>query len=228
MILSCPSCSTRYLVDPLAIGAEGRQVRCARCGHVWRQDPPPPEEMAPPAGPAEEEPPILRGPARVRALPPGSNLPALRQPPRRRAGGLAWAALALIIVGGIAALFVFRQQFVAIWPPASQLYRLAGISATEAPGQGLDIRDVKFERKTEAGRTVLLVTGQIVNSTQDERLAPRLRVAIGDEAKTELVHWTVPLAKDRLGPGEATAFSTRLPDPPANARSLSVTFLPEG
>jgi predicted Zn finger-like uncharacterized protein len=229
MILSCPSCSTRYLVDPLAIGGEGRQVRCARCGHVWRQAPPPPEELATPAGPAEEdEAPILRGPARVRPLPPGSNLPALRQPPRRRAGGLAWAALVLLVVGAVGALFAFRQQFVAIWPPASQLYRLAGVSATDEPGQGLDIRDVKFERKTEAGRTVLLVTGQVVNPTQGARPAPRLRVAIGDEAKTELVHWTVPLAKDRLAPGEATAFSTRLPDPPANARSLSVTFLPEG
>jgi predicted Zn finger-like uncharacterized protein len=227
MILSCPSCSTRYLVDPLAIGADGRQVRCARCGHVWRQAPPPPEETSPPAG-AEEEPPILRGPARVRALPPGSNLPALREPPRRRAGGLAWLALALAVAGAIGALFAFRQQFVEIWPPASQLYRLAGLDAAEKPGQDLDIRDVKFERKTDAGRTVLLVTGQVVNPTQGVRPAPRLRVAIGDEARNELVHWTVPLAKERLGPGEATEFSTRLPDPPANARSLSVTFLPEG
>ena len=226
MILSCPSCSTRYLVDPLAIGADGRQVRCARCGHVWRQAPPP-EEVLPPTD-AEEEAPILRGPARARTLPPGSNLPALREPPRRRASGLAWLALALVVAGGIGALFAFRQQFVAIWPPASKLYRLAGIDGAEKLGQGLDIRDVKFERKTEAGRAVLLVTGQVVNSTQGVRPAPRLRVAIGDEAKKELVHWTVPLAKERLAPGEATEFSTRLPDPPANARSLSVTFLPEG
>jgi predicted Zn finger-like uncharacterized protein len=224
MILSCPSCSTRYLVDPLAIGADGRQVRCARCGHVWRQAPPPAEEAAA----AEEEAPILRGPARARPLPPGSNLPALRQPPRRRAGGLAWLALALVIAGGVAALFVFRQQFVEIWPPAAQLYRLAGLDRAAEPGQGLDIRGVKFERKTEAGRAVLLVTGQVVNPTKGPQPAPRLRVAIGDEAKKELVHWTVPLAKEELAPGEATDFSTRLPDPPANARSLSVTFLPEG
>lgn len=227
MILSCPSCSTRYLVDPLAIGAEGRQVRCARCGHVWRQDPPPPEESAA-AATAEEEAPILRGPARARALPPGSNLPALREPPRRRANGFAWLALVLVVAGGIGALFAFRQQFVAIWPPAGQLYRLAGLESAAKPGQGLDIRDVKFERKTEAGRAVLLVTGRVVNATEGVRPAPRLRVAIGDEAKQELVHWTVPLAKEELAPGEAMDFSTRLPDPPANARNLSVTFLPEG
>ncbi len=225
MILSCPTCSTRYLVDPLAIGAEGRQVRCARCGHVWRQAAPSEETTAPVA---EEDVPVLRGPARARALPPGSTLPALRQAPRRRASGLAWLALVLVVAGALAALAAFRLQFIAIWPPAAELYRLAGIDDSAQPGQGLDIRDVRLERKTEAGRAVLLVTGQVVNPTGAARPTARLRVAIGDEAKKELVHWTVPLAKEELAPGEATEFSTRLPDPPADARSLSVTFLPEG
>lgn len=242
MILTCPSCSTRYLIDPAAIGAAGRQVRCARCGHVWRQEPPtepPPEASRAPAGadgsepkperaPEPEPQPILRGPQRPQPLPPGSNLPALRPPPRRRAGPAAWLALLVLVVAGAVGLYAFRQQIVTIWPPASKLFRTAGPAEPEAAGAGLDIRDVKFERKAEAGRAVLLVTGQVVNITQSARPAPRLRVAIGDEARKELAYWTVPLAKEALGPGEATEFSTRLPDPPANARSLSVTFVPEG
>lgn len=40
MILSCPNCATRYQVDDEKFPPEGRQVRCAKCGHRWHQDPP--------------------------------------------------------------------------------------------------------------------------------------------------------------------------------------------
>ncbi len=39
MILSCPNCYTRYMMSAAAIGAEGRDVRCAKCAHEWFQEP---------------------------------------------------------------------------------------------------------------------------------------------------------------------------------------------
>jgi predicted Zn finger-like uncharacterized protein len=39
MILVCPSCAARYEVDGSKFPAEGRKVRCKKCGHAWHQAP---------------------------------------------------------------------------------------------------------------------------------------------------------------------------------------------
>src|SRR5689334_15607962 len=43
MILTCPRCATRYQVDAGKFPPAGRNVRCAKCGHVWHQFGPAPE-----------------------------------------------------------------------------------------------------------------------------------------------------------------------------------------
>lgn len=38
MIVTCPSCSTKYNVLLEEIGIEGRQVKCKKCQHIWFHD----------------------------------------------------------------------------------------------------------------------------------------------------------------------------------------------
>ena len=52
MILTCPACSTQYVVKDGAIPEGGRQVRCAACKHSWHQDP---ETLEPGDAVTEEE-----------------------------------------------------------------------------------------------------------------------------------------------------------------------------
>lgn len=56
MILTCPACSTRYVVPDNAISAEGRTVRCAKCRHSWHQDGPELDLANFEPTPAEQEP----------------------------------------------------------------------------------------------------------------------------------------------------------------------------
>jgi predicted Zn finger-like uncharacterized protein len=42
MLIVCPNCTTSYQVDPNALGATGRSVRCVRCRNIWfARDPSP-------------------------------------------------------------------------------------------------------------------------------------------------------------------------------------------
>lgn len=47
MFLSCPECGASYKLDELALGPQGRRVRCTNCRHVWRAMPPQPEPAKP-------------------------------------------------------------------------------------------------------------------------------------------------------------------------------------
>jgi predicted Zn finger-like uncharacterized protein len=74
MIISCPNCSTRFTISDTALPADGRTVRCSKCGTKWHQDPPVAEPAASPAPAAPKEP-------EPEPSPPAESAPSEEPPP---------------------------------------------------------------------------------------------------------------------------------------------------
>jgi predicted Zn finger-like uncharacterized protein len=228
MILNCPACKTRYLVAPSALGPTGRTVRCAKCGQSWFELPPPP----PRPGLGDELPrrslPIYESIPNTRPLPSGSNLPALVRPRRNREELLRWMLFAAVLLAALATLAAFRDPIVRGWPASARLYSVLGLGAPMAKPPLFNVRNLKSERVVEAGRSVLKVSGEVVNLGASAAPAPRVRLALRDREARELDTWTEVLAIQELAPGQSVHFIGALPDPPEGAFSVQVTLVTEG
>src|SRR5260221_11274247 len=166
MIVTCPDCTTRYLVDPRALGSAGRVVRCAHCSKPWHQAPP------------EDCPRSLDMPLADAAPPLVGSRPQLPALPRRRGVPLAtavWMALLAIILASVVGAVIARDQIVVLWPPAARLYAMVGLPA--APARlGLDLRKVMPSRGIGNGVAMLIIEGQVANVSQVAHQVPKLNV----------------------------------------------------
>jgi len=241
MILTCPSCATRYSVDEAKFPASGRQVRCAKCGHNWFQPGPAPEEAeseavvmpepAPAPEPAAADAPAPE-PARSRPSYAATSSYAaqndLREPVSmgtRAAVAAGWAGLiAVVLLIGYSAVR-YRQEITVIWPQSAGVYNTLGMKVS---AQGLDFDKVDSHRDSEDGQVVLAVTGLIVNHGSHEMPVPNVLVTLSDASNHELYHWNFAVSVPTLKPGKSVPFMTRLSSPPAAARHLEVRFAKDG
>jgi predicted Zn finger-like uncharacterized protein len=244
MILTCPSCSTRYQADSARFALPGRNVRCAKCGHVWFQTAPDvepePEPVLEPvlaAPPPEPVPsvPAADAPATLgSAIQPPQSQPE-PQPVRKRArrpakngvlaDAIAWAALIFLAVTIGWAAVQYRQTIVELWPGVAPLYEVLGMPVET---EGIALIDIAYKHEVEDGQAVLSVTGKIVNVSDRELPVPIIRVMLSDEAQQEIYHWMFDAGVPSLEPGAERPFVTRLSSPPAEARNLNIRFAQAG
>jgi predicted Zn finger-like uncharacterized protein len=215
MIVTCPECSTRYLVDPRALGVSGRLVRCAHCSHTWHQAPPEdaPRRIEMPATGID---PMLGGEERF-------QLPAVTRPRRSSWAIVGWLVLALILAGiGVGSVWA-RDQVVGWWPPAARLYALVGLPVVQ-PGTGLELRKVTPTREVENGLPTLVIEGEVANVSNVARPVPKLKVILRDSNDHELQAWTFAVTDERLLPGASVPFRTSVTQPSEAATGVVVTF----
>jgi predicted Zn finger-like uncharacterized protein len=241
MILTCPSCSTRYQADSARFVAPGRNVRCAKCGHVWFQTAPEAEpEPEPVLEPVVEAPAPASEPSApepVTAAPLSSIVnpqPVEAAPrPRRRksqkgsvlADAIAWAALIFLAVTIGWAAVQYRQTIVELWPGLAPLYEVAGLPVES---DGIALIDVAYQHEVEDGQPVLAVSGKVVNISDRELPVPIIRVMLSDSDQHEIYHWMFNSGVQSLKPGAESPFVTRLSSPPPEARNLNIRFAQAG
>jgi predicted Zn finger-like uncharacterized protein len=231
MILVCPSCDTRYFAEDSSIGKEGRRVRCATCGHAWHAKAVEEGEAAvapDDTGLTREQVERLRQTAqansRTRAG-PHAEFRAREHAKRKRAKGravtIAWAVSGVVFLGLVGAAVIFRNEVAEAFPRAASIYRLVGLDVNRF---GLVLENVAAKRSFDGTTPVLTVTGAAVNTSEEPRATPQLRVTLKDEGGNEVQTWMDKLAVPTLGPGQRTEFTSRFEAPPVETYRLTVTF----
>ena len=99
MIIACPSCGARFNLDPAKLLPAGRNVRCAKCEHRWRQMPDGYEEPAQIATPeplaSEPLPPETAPPVAEPDVPPPEEVETHPPTPPETAAEMAQSLAAI-------------------------------------------------------------------------------------------------------------------------------------
>jgi len=226
MLLTCPSCETRYQVDEAAIDrAAGRQVRCANCGYLWHFAPSLEENLPVQAAPA------AAGPAAARAS-SGTNAPSALSTPldlgsaaapalvvqRHGRRAIFQAVVILVVATAVLVPILARNTVVQTWPEATKVYDAVGLK-TAGPGTGLDIKVTPLRSEGS-----FVVTGEITNMTDRPLSVPPLRVALRDSTQREVEFQIIDPPVGTLPAGKAAQFKAVFEHPSVTATDVVATF----
>jgi predicted Zn finger-like uncharacterized protein len=238
VIVSCPACATRFSLDASLLGPNGRNVRCAKCGHRWRQQAPEPvESLAPevaagePSAP-EPAPPQTMAPGLAALLGGQAAAPPPRpatvvvppklkpEAPARKVGMWPWVLAAGILCGLAVAAYFYQDPISRMIPGADSVYALLGLGSDD-PARELEIGNLKSEQRSG----LIAVRGDVFNPKDKPLKIPPLRLVAYDAGQKEI---GTPLMfrtqESEIAPGETITFRILYENAPSGMKSFRVVF----
>jgi predicted Zn finger-like uncharacterized protein len=224
MIVSCPSCDTRYDIGEYGHSHGAVTISCRSCGHRWKELPVidvvevPHRALARVVDHREE--PEFDVQRLVEAAKTAQEEFALRRRQKaKRIGG--WASFGLFALAPFISAALLPETVVMAAPATVKIYEKLGYTINI---YGLDIRHVEQQNTVVDGAHVLMIKGEISNPTDSVRKIPSLRFALSGDEPKELYTWTLDTTSRPLRPGETTSFTTRVAQPPELAKNLKIRF----
>ena len=224
MIISCPSCSTRYRMPEQRLLAEGMAICCASCGHRWIESRAIEiVDVSPRTMPTVIE----------HGCEPDSEVKRLVEASKKAREAFAikrrqklanvrgWAILGLCLVAPLGAAAAFPESVVAIAPITIRAYDAVGLNVNI---YGLEVHRIEQQHAIVDGTRVLTIKGEITNVSNASHKLPFLRFGLSDQGQAEVYSWTLDTGARPLRSGETTNFVTRVASPPETAKNLQIRF----
>lgn len=251
MLIVCPSCASRYELDPVKLGPTGRKVRCAKCETLWHVEAAPEAADFPDAPSSEETTALLDEELRraaeideqVSALTaerseqseaaPATQERSKRDGSRKRKGrgpaqqpstGLRRIAVPALTACGITCLALLvwkRDMAVRGAPQLAAAFEKLGLPVNV---RGLSLTGIESGVVQDAQGRFLVVEGDVTNISRSVTRMPPIEVAVRDAAGQTLYTWATEPPRESLEPAELVRFRARLAAPPEAGQTVLVRF----
>ncbi|MEM7766020.1 MAG: MJ0042-type zinc finger domain-containing protein [Pseudomonadota bacterium] len=209
MIITCDVCHTTYHADASTIGEEGRQVKCASCGHTW---------FVNADGRAGQPRPAVTS-AHTSYL----RTVHERQVKRSRFAAVgAWAAVFAVAMTLLAGAVINRDSVVQQWPRLASAYTFIGLPVNQF---GVEFENVERRRDLVGTVPVLTVAADVRNPGERARQAPRVRIGLLDTHGQRIAEFEADVAPAVIEPGDAGRFEAVMENPPADSYTLDLRFM---
>jgi predicted Zn finger-like uncharacterized protein len=232
MILTCPDCATRYVVDDERIGPQGRAVRCAACGTRWTAMPDEPLELSiasapePVGRPQSDTPELTFDPKPLPAdeLPRAFRDRVQTQKKVRQAAatGAIWAGMLGILVLLVGGAVVLRQDVARLLPRTASAYAMVGLPVNLV---GLAIESQHAQPALKDGHAAVVVSGALRNVLGRPVAAPPLRISLLNTAGKPVAVKIADPGGALIPPGETRRFVINVLDPPVSATDVEIAFV---